>query len=157
MNTGKESEGFFLQFIKYSKNIHPVYQEFAQNQVKQPVIIQSEEILPECGVFQGMTIGASKSKMANILGEPQNTFDLVSGISLWAYPEKSTKIYFERDKAVFFVHTNPVDCRDEIFNSYLDKSRLHLKPEFRNYYSFGNGIIAGDSRAGLSLFGKFGD
>ena len=157
MNTGKESEGFFLQFIKYSKNIHPVYQEFAQNQVKQPVKIQSEEILPECGVFQGMTIGASKSKMANILGEPQNTFDLVSGISLWAYPEKSTKIYFERDKAVFFVHTNPVDCRDEIFNSYLDKSRLHLESKFRSYYSFGNGIIAGDSRAGLSLFGKFGD
>ena len=157
MNTGKESEGFFLQFIKYSNNIHPVYQEFAQSQIKQPVKIQSEENLPECGIFQGMTIGASKSKMVNILGEPQKTFDLVSGISLWVYPEKSTKIYFERDKAVFFVHTNPVDCRDKIFNSYLDKSRLHLKPEFRNYYSFGNGIIAGDGRAGLSLFGKFGD
>ena len=59
------------------------------------------------------------------------------------------------DKAVFFVHTNPVDCGDKVFNSYLDKSRLHLKPEIRTYYSFGNGIIAGDSREGLSLYGKF--
>ena len=94
MNTGKESEGFFIQFMKKARNIHPVYQEFAQSQVKQPIKIQSEEILPECGVFQGMTIGASKSKMANILGEPQKTFNLVPGISLWTYLEKSTKIYF---------------------------------------------------------------
>jgi len=155
MNTGKEPEGYFLQFIKNSKNIHPVYQEFAQKQIKQTVKIQSEEILPECDVFQGMTIGISKSKIENIMGVSRKTFDLVPGISLWAYPEKSTKIYFEMDKAVFFIHTNPVDCGDKIFNSYLDKSRLHLKPEIRSYYSFGNGIIAGDSREGLSLYGKF--
>ena len=157
MNTGKESEGYFLQFVKKSKNIHPVFQEFAQNHVKHPVNIQSEEILPECDIFQSMTIGVSKSKMANLLGEPQKNLNLVSGISLWTYPERSMKIYFESDKAVFFVHTNPVDCEDEIFNSYLDESRLHLEPKFRNYYSFSNGIIAGDIREGLSLYGKFDD
>ena len=31
MNTGKESEGYFLQFVKKSKNNHPVFQEFEQN------------------------------------------------------------------------------------------------------------------------------
>ena len=156
MNTGRKSEGLFTQFLQNSRNIHPVYQEFAQSQVKQPVEMQPEEILPECRVFQGMSIGTSKNKMEDLLGKPQKPLSLVSDISLWTYPEKSIKIYFERDKAVFFVHSNPVDCRDDIFNSYLDKSHLYLKPGIRNYYSFVNGIIAGDGRESLSLYGKFG-
>ncbi|MDP6684774.1 MAG: M48 family metalloprotease [Candidatus Marinimicrobia bacterium] len=155
INTGRESEGFFTQFIQKSRNIHPVYQEFAQNRVKKLPEIHPAEILPECSALQGMTIGITKTKMTKELGKPQKTLNLISDISLWIYPEKSLKIYFERDKVVYFVHTNPLDCQDDIFNSYLDKSQLYLNPELRNYYSFDNGIIAGSGEQGLSLYGKF--
>lgn len=156
LNTGMKSEGYFAQFIQKSRNVHPVYLEFAQGKIKNPPeILQHGELLPECSMLQGINIGVSKNQIANVLGKPRKTVDLISDILFWSYPEKSLKIYFERDKVVYFVHTNPVDCQDDIFNSYLNKSHLYLNPELRKYYSFDNGIIAGDGREGLTLYGKF--
>jgi tetratricopeptide (TPR) repeat protein len=149
---GESAGNYFEKFIQSEVNSHPVFQEYAESFVNHRVLI--EDKLPECELFENVSIGNSKNKAKLEFGFPQNRRTLIPGLTLWNYSEKSLKIYFEEDQVAMLIHTNPLDCEREILTELLHDRSLQLNPKLRNYRSFDSGFIAGDD-LGLSLYGKY--
>ncbi len=154
LNSGLDFKRYFSQFLEMSSNIHPVYIEFAQSKTNISLSTQKSDPIPQCNVIENLYPGDSKNKIQGSLGRAETSLNLVKGLSLWNYPEKFIKIYFEKDRAKFIVHTNPAECIDA--NNKFEKENLHLNPDLRNYHTFDNGFIAGDE-SGISLYGTFSD